>query len=104
LNNGQERFDSMKLNLVLALLAVSGANAAAQPTAFCPYGQTCQKSNPVPFPVINPVRGLSNILTDPSHRDQQLPPGWNYAPIATPPPVLPPGMTLPESTPPANTP
>jgi hypothetical protein len=91
----------MKPMLILMLLAASAAQAVAQPTAFCGYGQPCQNGNSVPFPVINPVQGLSNILTLPLRNGQPSPPppAWAYAPIATPPPVLPPGVT-----PPANAP
>ena len=47
----------MKRYLALAaLLAVTGPASAQQ--AYCPYGQTCQNNNPVPFPVINPLAGL----------------------------------------------
>jgi len=82
----------MKLALGLLLAATTSAltPAWAQPTAFCPYGQTCQNAPPVPFPVINPVQGLNNVLTLPL-RNNQPPPATAYsAPIATPPPVLPP--------------
>ena len=82
----------MKLALGLLLAAITSAltPAWAQPTAFCPYGQTCQNAPPVPFPVINPVQGLNNVLTLPL-RNNQPPPATAYsAPIATPPPVLPP--------------
>jgi len=86
----------MKLALGLLLAATTSAltPAWAQPTAFCPYGQTCQNAPPVPFPVINPVQGLRNALTLPLGQDQQAPPppAVGYAPIATPPPVLPPDL------------
>jgi hypothetical protein len=88
----------MRLVLALTLLAASTAAAVAQSGAYCPYGQTCQNSNPVPFPVINPVQGLNNILTLPQRDNQppsSQPPAWAYAPIATPPPVMPPGMAPP---------
>ena len=76
--------------LVLATPALAQPTA---PTAFCPYGQTCQNNTPsVPFPVINPVQGLNNVLTLPLKNNQPPPPPENgySAPIATPPPVLPP--------------
>jgi len=80
---------------MLALMAVVAAtvSAAAQPTAFCPYGQSCQNAPPVPFPVINPMQGLNN-LTLPLRNNQPPPPppATGYAPIATPPPVLPPDL------------
>ena len=93
----------MRLTLALILLAVSATSVVAQPTAFCGYGQPCQNGNPVPFPVINPVQGLNNILTLPLRNDQSPPPppAWAYAPIATPPPVLPPGMA-PAANPPST--
>jgi hypothetical protein len=89
------------MRLTLAFILLTIAPAVAQPTAFCGYGQPCQNGNSVPFPVINPVQGLSNILTLPLRNGQPSPPppAWAYAPIATPPPVLPPGVT-----PPANAP
>jgi hypothetical protein len=90
----EERFNLMRPVLVLTLLLAATAVATAQPTVVCPYGQTCQKNTPsVPFPVINPVQGLSNVLTLPLRNNQPSspPPTWGYAPIATPPPVLPPG-------------
>ena len=89
----------MKPAIALIILLAATVPAVAQPTAFCPYGQTCQKNTPaVPFPVINPVQGLSNVLTLPLRNDQPPPPppAWGYAPIATPPPVLPPGVTAPQ--------
>jgi len=80
---------------VLALtLVLAAAPALAQPTTVCGYGQTCPQNTPqVPFPVINPVQGLSNVLTLPLRSNQPpSPPSWGQAPIATPPPVLPPGI------------
>ena len=82
--------------LLLATPALLAAPAWAQPTAptaFCPYGQTCQAGTPpVPFPVINPMQGLNNVLTLPLRNNEPPPPlpSGSYAPIATPPPVLPP--------------
>ena len=80
------------LALTLSIAAI--APALAQPTAFCPYGQTCDKNAPpVPFPVINPVQGLKNVLSLPQgNTTPPPPPAVGYAPIATPPPVLPPGV------------
>ena len=85
----------MRLTFALVLLFAATpalAPALAQvPRPFCPYGQTCQNQAPVPFPVINPVQGLNNILTLPLKNNEPPPPPPNsYAPIATPPPVLPP--------------
>ena len=84
----------MKWMLALTLLIAVEAPAMAQPTAFCPYGQTCDKNAPpVPFPVINPVQGLKNVLSLPQgNTTPPPPPAVGYAPIATPPPVLPPGV------------
>jgi hypothetical protein len=73
----------MRLAVAFALL-FAATPAMAQ---YCPYGQTCQNQNPVPFPVINPLQGLNNILPQ---KNSQPPPPAAYAPIATPPPVLPP--------------
>jgi hypothetical protein len=85
----------MKLHLALVVLIAAAAPAAAQ-TVICPYGQTCNGGTAVPFPVINPVQGLSNVLTAPLRQNQpaqqQLPYGYT-APIATPPATLPPGTS-----------
>ena len=82
----------MRPALVLLVVLAATAPAVAQTPAFCPASQTCQKNVPaVPFPVINPAQGLSNVLTLPL-RTNQPPPTAGYAPIATPPPVLPPGV------------
>ena len=62
----------MRLAITLALLFAAATPAMAQ---YCPYGQTCQNSNPVPFPVINPLQGLNNLLPQKNN---------------PPPPVLPP--------------
>ena len=80
----------MRLLIVLAVLVSAAAPAAAQ-QAVCGYGQACPNGNPVPFPVINPMQGLSNVLTN-AQRHNQPPTAPNpaYAPIATPPPVMPP--------------
>ncbi|MEO8300650.1 MAG: hypothetical protein ABI608_02585 [Rhizomicrobium sp.] len=75
----------MKLAIALTLLFAAATPAMAQ---YCPYGQTCQNPNPVPFPVINPLLGLNNLL--PQKNNQPPPPPAAYAPVATPPPVLPP--------------
>jgi hypothetical protein len=81
---------------IVALLALTSfegaAPAMAQPTTVCGYGQACPNGQPVPFPVINPAQGLSNVLTYPLRLNQPPPPppAWAYAPIATPPPVMPP--------------
>jgi hypothetical protein len=75
----------MRLAVALVLLIATAAPAMAQ---YCPYGQTCQNKNPVPFPVINPLQGLNNIL--PQKDNQPATPPAAYAPVATPPPVLPP--------------
>ena len=80
--------------VLAAIFLLAAATSAAAQTAFCPYGQTCQRNTPpVPFPVINPVQGLSNVLTLPQGKGQPPPPpAVGYAPIATPPPVLPPDL------------
>jgi hypothetical protein len=92
----------MRLTLALhafslaALLAATGP-AIAQVQPACGVGQTCPAgSNQVPFPVVNPVQGLANILNLTQHNNQ--PPQRSLsanglAPIATPPPVLPPGTS-----------
>lgn len=83
----------MRKSLTLALLLSAATPVAAQPQQpLCGYGQICPGQQQVPFPVINPAQGLSNVLTYPLRSNQAPPPSpvWN-APIATPPPVLPPG-------------
>ena len=84
----------MRLSFALVLLFAATPALAQVPRPYCPYGQTCQNAPPVPFPVINPVQGLRNALTLPLGQDQQVPPppAVGYAPIATPPPVLPPDL------------
>ena len=83
----------MRKSLTLVLLLSAATPVAAQPQQpACGYGQICPGQQQVPFPVINPAQGLSNVLTYPLRSNQPPPPApvWN-APIATPPPVLPPG-------------
>ena len=82
----------MRWKLVLAplLFATPVVAQPTAPTVFCPYGQTCQSAPSVPFPVINPVQGLNNVLTLPLKNNQPPPETGYTAPIATPPPVLPP--------------
>ena len=81
----------MRLVIALAFLFAAAPALAQAPRPYCPYGQTCQNQTPVPFPVINPVQGLNNILTLPlKNNEPPPPPPGSYAPIATPPPVLPP--------------
>jgi hypothetical protein len=81
----------MRLTFAIVALLALVAPAMAQPTTVCGYGQACPNGQPVPFPVINPAQGLSNVLTYPLRLNQPPPPpAWGYAPIATPPPVLPP--------------
>jgi hypothetical protein len=82
----------------LAFLLAAAVPAAAQVAPACSYGQTCPAgSNQVPFPVVNPVQGLGNVmnLTHQNNPPQQKPPmsAYGLAPIATPPPVLPPGYS-----------
>ena len=87
------RLSEMRKGLALALLVLTTAPATAQQQPVCGYGQICPGSQQqVPFPVINPAQGLNNVLTYPLRSSQPPPPApaWT-APIATPPPVLPPG-------------
>ncbi len=90
-----KRFEDMRLKLAFAFLIAAVAPAMAQVQPACGYGQTCPAgSNQVPFPVVNPAQGLANVLnlTHPNNPQQQPPMSANgLAPIATPPPVLPPG-------------
>jgi hypothetical protein len=81
--------------LALALLLAAAVPATAQVQPACGVGQTCPAgSNQVPFPVVNPVQGLANVLNLPRQNNQPPPPlsANGLAPIATPPPVLPPGV------------
>ena len=81
--------------LALALLLAAAVPAMAQVQPACGVGQTCPPgSNQVPFPVVNPVQGLANVLNLPRQNNQPPPPlsANGLAPIATPPPVLPPGV------------
>lgn len=80
----------MKVLVALAILIASAAPALAQ-TVVCPYGQTCNGAPRVPFPVINPFQGLSNVLTGPARQNQPAAqqPVYGYTPIPTPPPVMP---------------
>ena len=73
---------------LLAMALVSSLGAASAQQAYCPYGQTCQNNNPVPFPVINPLAGL-NVLNP--TKPQPAPQPIYRATTPTPPPVLPPG-------------
>ena len=91
------RLDLMKLTVAFALLLAAAAPATAQVQPACGYGQNCPAgSNQVPFPVVNPAQGLANVLnlTHPSNPPQQQPMSASgLAPVATPPPVLPPGTS-----------
>lgn len=86
----------MKRTLALAALLATALPAAAQVQPACGVGQNCPNGNQVPFPVINPAQGLANImnLTHQNNPPPQKPPmsAYGLAPIATPPPVLPPGI------------
>jgi hypothetical protein len=85
----------MRLTLALAFLLTAAVPALAQVQPACGVGQSCPNGNQVPFPVVNPMQGLSNVLTLPLQNNQPPPPSplYGYAPIATPPPVLPPGSS-----------
>jgi len=87
----------MNLKLTFAFLLAAAVPAAAQVQPACGVGQSCPNGNQVPFPVVNPMQGLANILNLPQHnnqppREQQPMSASGLAPIATPPPVLPPGV------------
>ena len=77
----------MKLLPALAVLIATASPVLAQ-TVVCPYGRTCNGKPAVPFPVINPLQGLNNLLPRPQQQPPSPPPAA-YAPIATPPPVMP---------------
>jgi len=89
------RFETMRLQLAFAFLLAAAVPAGAQVQPACGYGQNCPAgSNQVPFPVVNPAQGLANVLnlTHPGNPPQQPPMSASgLAPVATPPPVLPPG-------------
>ena len=90
-----KRFEDMKTKLAIAFLLAGAVPAVAQVQPACGYGQNCPAgSNQVPFPVVSPAQGLAHVLnlTHPNNPQQQPPMSTNgLAPIATPPPVLPPG-------------
>jgi len=79
------------MKAILALIALIAATPALAQTVVCPYGQSCNGAPAVPFPVINPAQALNNLLTAPQRQNQPAPqqPTYGYAPIATPPPVMP---------------
>jgi hypothetical protein len=85
----------MKAVIALAVLLAATAPAMAQVQQACGVGQNCPPgSNQVPFPVVNPLQGLANIMNLTQHNNPQPRPPMSangLAPIATPPPVLPPG-------------
>jgi hypothetical protein len=76
---------------VLALLVLEGV---ALGQGYNPW-QPDPNAPKVPFPVINPLRGLNNAL-NPNRAGQPQPSPTPYyvytAPVATPPPNLPPGV------------
>jgi hypothetical protein len=90
----------MKPILIPAALILAGAAFLAAPAAaqgVCPPAQQCANGPRVPFPVISPVQGLNTLTQRLGQRrdqpNQPLPPvPWNYAPVATPPPYLPPEL------------
>ncbi len=84
----------MRPALALVFLLAAAVPAVAQVQPACGVGQTCPPgSNQVPFPVVNPMQGLANVLNLPRQNNQPPPVSANgLAPIATPPPVLPPGV------------
>jgi hypothetical protein len=85
----------MRLKLTLAILFAATVPAMAQVQPACGVGQSCPAgSNQVPFPVVNPMQGLANVLNLPRNNNQPPPPtsANGLAPIATPPPVMPPGV------------
>ncbi|HJT42514.1 MAG TPA: hypothetical protein VJ750_03340 [Rhizomicrobium sp.] len=55
----------MKLRAALMAFFFAAGPAAAQ-QAVCANGQPCPNNEPVPFPVINPAKGLNDILTYPA--------------------------------------
>lgn len=87
-----------KSKILFAALAglLLAAPALAQTTRCLPL-QPCPNSPPVPFPVINPAQGL-NALTNRLRTERENPQQpvatvpWNYVPVATPPPNLPPEL------------
>lgn len=91
----------VRILLCTSVLALAGAIFAVAPAAaqssICPPAQQCANGPRVPFPVISPVQGLNGLTQKLQLRrdqpQQPLPPvPWNYAPVATPPPYLPPEL------------
>jgi hypothetical protein len=90
----------VRILLCTSALALAGAIFMAAPAAaqgICPPAQQCANGPRVPFPVISPVQGLNTLTERLGQRREQpyqpLPPvPWNYAPVATPPPYLPPEL------------
>jgi hypothetical protein len=90
----------VRILMCTSVLLVAGAAFAAVPAAaqgVCPPAQQCASGPRVPFPVISPVQGLNTLTQRLGQRREQpnqpLPPvPWNYAPVATPPPYLPPEL------------
>lgn len=72
---------------LIALLALAVPASAQQ--AYCPYGQTCPNTNPVPFPILNPLAGL-NLLNPGKLLPQQAQQPVLQPTTPTPPPVMPP--------------
>jgi hypothetical protein len=91
---------TVRILLCTAALAVAGAIFATAPATaqgVCPPAQQCANGPRVPFPIISPVQGLNTLTQRLGQRREQpyqpLPPvPWNYAPVATPPPYLPPEL------------
>jgi hypothetical protein len=81
----------MKIKIALCALFLA-TPALAQQAPVCGYGQACPPGGvQVPFPVVNPFQGL-NVLNQQLRQQQPPPSPTGYqAPVATPPPVLPPG-------------
>ena len=88
----------MRLTIAFAALLAATVPAVAQVAPACGTNQNCPPgSTQVPFPVVNPVQSLANVLNlqrNNNQPPQQQPLSANgLAPIATPPPVLPPGTS-----------
>ena len=89
-----------KITLVLLLLTSPALTlpALAQQARPCFPFQPCPNGPKAPFPVISPVQGLNSLTEklrlqrEGQHADQAPPAGWYYAPVATPPPYLPPNL------------
>src|ERR1700678_2422033 len=89
---GREVYMKSKISLlVLTTLTLVGSGTVAfSQTGYVPYGSE-PNQNPVPFPVVNPLAGLSKLLpprNPPSNPPQTFGSGYGNG-IPVPPPPIP---------------